>query len=183
MADPTPPKKTRRRWSAEMITACAAVVIGVSALAVSLYEAGLIREHQRASVWPYLQGGHSWDGSSFRILVENSGIGPARVEAVQLTVDGSPVPDWTGFFQALEVPTSAYTTSQLSGRVLLPGRPLEVLILNAPEMAAATFERWDRVAVRTCYCSVYDECWDTDFIRFRDPVAHCAVDEEQAFEQ
>ena len=39
----------RRRWSPEMITANPAVIIGLSALLVPLYETHLVREHQKAS--------------------------------------------------------------------------------------------------------------------------------------
>jgi hypothetical protein len=171
----------RRRWSPEMITATAAVIIGVSALFVSLYETHLGREHQKASVWPHLEGGYSWDGESFRVITGNSGLGPARIEGIRIRVEGEAVRDWQEFFRQAGIATQPYTTSQLSGRVLLPGDPMEVLVLRDPAMAAATQERWEVVSVEACYCSIFDECWVTDFQSLREEVRRCPTWGETAF--
>ncbi len=164
-----------------MITAMAAVVIGVSALFVSLYETHLVRQHQRASVWPHVQGGIAWDGESFRVLMTNSGMGPARVEELRIRVDGTPVPDWDSFFREAGISTAPYMVHQISGRVLTPGETVEVLVLADPAMAAATHDRWGAVGVETCYCSVFQECWVTDVGSFRQEVRSCPAWGAEAF--
>lgn len=182
-ASPGENRPRGRAWSPEMITASAAVVIGVSALFVSLYETSLIREHQRASVWPHLEGGYSWDGDRFRVLAWNSGVGPARVEQVVLRVDGEPVEDWGEFFGRTGISVGAYVTSQLSGRVLLPGGPLEVLVVEDAEIAASLQARWADVTFVACYCSVFDQCWEADFQAVRTEVRSCTLGRERLFLQ
>jgi hypothetical protein len=145
-----------------MITAMAAVAIGVSALFVSLYETHLVRAHQRVSVWPHLQGGIAWDGDTFRVLMVNSGIGPARVEGIRVRVDGIPVPHWTAFFQEAGIATAPFMVHQISGRVLTAGETVDVLLLSDPTMAAAAHDRWGAARIEVCYCSVFDECWILD---------------------
>ncbi len=170
-----------RRWSPEMITAMAAVVIGVSALFVSLYETHLVREHQRASVWPHIQGSIAWDGESFRVLMGNSGMGPARVEALRVRVDGTPVPDWNTFFRESGIATAPFLVYQISGRVLPAGETVDVLVLGEPSMAAAAYDRWPGVDVETCYCSIFDECWIADMGGLRREVRTCPDWGEEAF--
>jgi hypothetical protein len=173
----------RGRWSPEMITAVAAVVIGVSAIFVSLYEANLVRQQQRASVWPHLEAGHGFDGVTFRILAENTGIGPSRVEQVVLRYDGEPFPDWSTFFERAGIPVRGYLQSQISGRTLLPGRPLDVLVVSDPDVTGAVNEHWARVNAEACYCSIFDECWITDFLEVRRPAGRCDLPEASLFRQ
>ncbi|PKL96031.1 MAG: hypothetical protein CVV18_03195, partial [Gammaproteobacteria bacterium HGW-Gammaproteobacteria-8] len=88
-------KPARRRWpSPEMITALSAILIGICALGVSLYETTLIRQAQKGSAWPYLGGGYGYNREGFRYFVENAGVGPAKIEYIRVTLDDSPVRSW-----------------------------------------------------------------------------------------
>ncbi|MEM6337563.1 MAG: hypothetical protein AAF752_13415, partial [Bacteroidota bacterium] len=50
-----------RRWyqNAEMVVALSALVLSLCGISVALYEASLIRQAQRASVWPNIEVGAS----------------------------------------------------------------------------------------------------------------------------
>jgi len=96
------PSRTRG-IRAEMLVGVSAVVIGVCALGVSLYEASLMREQQRAAVLPILELGRSFyltpedeDTEEWRLSfsAENVGIGPARIVDFVVTVDGEPQATW-----------------------------------------------------------------------------------------
>jgi hypothetical protein len=181
---PSDREPSSRRWSPEMITATAAVVIGVSALFVSLYETSLVRQHQRASVWPYLEAGHSWDGQRFRVLAANTGIGPVRVEQVFLRMGEEYLVDWGALVaQAEPRPGVGWMTSQFSGRVLLPGDPIDLLVVEDVELAERLNDLVDEVRLEVCYCSIFDECWETDFREVRRPVRSCALNPGPAFRQ
>lgn len=67
-----------------MITAITAVIIGVGAIGVSLYETTLVRQQLKGSVWPYLEGGFSYNQEGFRYFLVNSGVGPARIQLLLL---------------------------------------------------------------------------------------------------
>ena len=63
----------------EMLVGLSAVLIGVCALGVSLYETSLMREEQRAAVMPILELGRSYNVSSsdpssnrFALLAQNT---------------------------------------------------------------------------------------------------------------
>lgn len=67
-----------------MLVGVSAVVIGVCALAVSLYETNLMQEQQRAAVMPILELARSYNASAddpsnnrLGIVAQNVGIGPA----------------------------------------------------------------------------------------------------------
>lgn len=81
----TDPRRTRR-LSAEMITALPAVIIGIGAIGVSLYETTLVRQQLKGSVWPYVEGGYTFSEEGFRYFLTNSGVGPTRIRHAEVTV-------------------------------------------------------------------------------------------------
>ena len=89
--------RRRPKIQAEMLVGVSAVIIGICALGVSLYEASLMREEQRAAIMPLLEltrshnlqtDESSGEGARLWLQAENVGIGPARVEDFRVTVDG-----------------------------------------------------------------------------------------------
>jgi hypothetical protein len=99
------PKKRsgKRKISPEMITAISAVFIGICAIGISLYETSLIRQAQKGTVWPFLGGGYSYNADGFSYLMENAGVGPAKIKYIIFTVDGEPIEDWSQYFQKLDL--------------------------------------------------------------------------------
>lgn len=91
-----------------MVVGVSAVLIGVCALFVSLYETRLMRQEQRAAVLPILELGRLHyvsgdDQQRWRLSLHttNVGIGPARVLEFHVTVDGEPHTTWGSAMQAL----------------------------------------------------------------------------------
>jgi hypothetical protein len=77
------------------VLSLAAGVAAVTAVAVSLYQAALAREQLRASAWPYLAQSNSFTVEQpYLRTVSNEGVGPARVRAFSVLIDGRPVPTW-----------------------------------------------------------------------------------------
>ena len=186
-----------RRLSAEMIAAISAVVVGVCALGVSLYQATimrqqqktmfeqsqLMREEQRVSVWPNVAIENSYTGDAFRLRLVNTGIGPAKIGPVRVTLDDKPIFTWTELIHDV-YPTGRinYLYSVVANRVM-PADDFEVIFaLSDDAISDLVQASLSRVAIELCYCSVYDECWryatrfDGDAIR--DPVDGCEVTED-----
>lgn len=163
-----------RRIEPEMIVAIAAVVVGVCALGVSLFQASIMREQQRemrvqrlAEVWPHVEFGSSYDGEQYRLLALNTGIGPARIKSVRMLLDDEPFRDWGDALSELGGTTAFnYQHSQLNGRVLPAGDVLEALVVTEERFVDSLAAATDRITSEICYCSVYDECW-----LFRHPFA------------
>src|SRR3954470_4189876 len=84
------PRSRVDRW-----LSVAAAIGAVCAVAIAVYQAALAREQQRASAWPYLAQSNSYvTGQPYTRLLENQGVGPARVRSFQVLVDGKSMPDW-----------------------------------------------------------------------------------------
>ncbi len=161
----------------EMLVGISAVVIGVCALGVSVYETSLMRAEQRASVIPLLELSRSWgrsdegatgDGSRLWIHAENVGIGPARVMGFRVTVDGDSFSTWGEVMAALVARegTFSYGQSTITGRTIPPERTVVMFDLNDMELLDPILAEFHRMDFEACYCSIFDECWTTSYSAF-----------------
>ena len=166
----------------------AAGVGAICAVAISLYQAALAREQQRASAWPYLAQSNSYvTGQPYTRQVENQGVGPARVRSFEVLVDGRPVRTWDAAVEALtgkDAPEMVYSSFG-RGNVLPPGTTRTLIRLPPGDQARVFWEgAQTRLETVVCYCSIYDECWQAD-ARAEEPVAvrACRHDSARAFGQ
>ncbi len=155
----------------QTLVGLSALLLSLCGLGISLYEASLIRRAQRASVWPYVEVAVSITGAKIAFWVQNTGVGPARIEAASVSYRGKTAPGWVELVQDVlrEKPEGLdYYTSLVNGRVL-PARSSKETIFaissdGGPD-AGETLARLRRAIlegsadVAVCYCSVYDECW------------------------
>ena len=160
-----------------MLVGISAVVIGVCALGVSLYETSLMREEQRAAVIPLVELSRSYyleegeDGSeNLRLIfnLENVGIGPARIQDFRVTVDGEPQPTWRAAMNTLlgEDVTATYVQSTINGRTIPVDRRVSMFDLRDSSIAQRMLAEFERLDFAACYCSVFDECWQTSYRTF-----------------
>jgi uncharacterized protein (DUF433 family) len=183
MADET---HRRPKVQAEMLVGVSAVIIGVCALGVSLYETSLMREEQRAAVLPLLELSRSYNlqsdespGKESRLWLQaqNVGIGPARIVDFRVTVDGVPYPTWdTALRELIQYDSSiSYGQSTINGRTIPPDRLVTMMELNDTELTESILAEFDRLEFEACFCSVFDECWTTSHSAFgaATPVESC----------
>jgi hypothetical protein len=170
-----------KRLTAEMITALTAVLIGVGAIGVSLYETTLIRQQLKGSAWPNIEGGFSYNDQGFRYFLTNTGVGPARIRFAEITVDGRAVRDWGEFFERLGLDVRRYVTSYVARGALPPGAIHDILVLDSEQPVDALYEQQGRVRLSLCYCSVYDDCWIRTMADDPVPVRVCAGDPDSHF--
>ena len=167
-----------------MLVGVSAVVIGLCALGVSLYETSLMRAEQRAAVVPILELGRSYNVSStdpsrnrLSFIAQNVGIGPARVIDFRVTVDGELYATWDAAIRKVANADSrvSYAMSTINGRTIPPDKTIEMFKLSDLEHLDAILENFDRVDFEACYCSVFDECWTTKMTTFgaSEPVDSC----------
>ena len=170
-----------------LLSICA-VVVAVSSVAIAVYQTRIMREQQKAAVWPHLAQSNSLPpGEAYTRTVENSGIGPAIVRTFQVRVDGKPQRDWAATVRALTGIRSdgGLTYSSFDpGTVLLPGTSRTVLTLPAGPVALSFWEQAQtRLVTRVCYCSVYGDCWLADSEGEPEPVRACMPDPAADFRQ
>lgn len=151
----------------QTLIALSAVLIGVCGLFVSLYEASLMRQEQRAAVWPRVTLGFAINDTLVTFIAENAGVGPARVQSAEIRHNDSTMVNWSELMRRTSSgPLSVSSSLNLvNGRVMSPEKRVEFARLDFrdDQQAAALAESVldGTTDIRACYCSVYDECWVT----------------------
>jgi len=199
--NPTPASEKSNRRDIGDIASFVAVSLSVLALCTSAYQSMLMRDQtrlmqveSRASVWPSVSIGendtHTPTADEFTWRVDNNGVGPAKIESVQISVDGKPYRFWKDVSAAL-VPDRPFHAQQSSiNGTVLPASinretTIEMVKLTDPTLARAFHDAQSRFKITICYCSVYDDCWIADIQnRVKQPSTdHCDTANTVQFEQ
>ncbi|WP_257385616.1 hypothetical protein [Tahibacter caeni] len=185
-ADPLPPPgPSPQRFTFANVSSALALAVSVFALAISAYQTRLMQSQARAAVWPYLAQGSTYaaddDAGSFVWLVENNGVGPARIKSVALTLDGKPMRNWNEALAALGVSgKTQLSLTRLSGEVIPPSLNRETGIplirVDGRDIARLLQGAQSRFRLDVCYCSVYGDCWLSRWqTSGAEPLAHCTA--------
>ena len=153
---------TRDTWwkNPSWIAAISAVLIGASALGVSLYQAYLMHEQQRMSVWPYLAFSHNNLSDHYTYSLSNEGVGPARIQYVEIRYKGEPIRQWNELLEkTYSGKESAGVYSYLSKRVVPMNTKIDAFQLQLGEPSKAFRLATNDARIEVCYCSIYDDCY------------------------
>lgn len=151
------------RWKPEVSAAVGASIVAACALALSIYEGWENRRYQRLSVKPVLAFNFVFDESGAGWFMLNDGLGPARLEWFEVTVDRVVKANWVEVAKALGIPNGSPYRFQVPSRKHLfrSGRSGDYRIFwfDKGEAAAILTKNVGRINLRVCYCSLYEECW------------------------
>src|SRR5689334_8568759 len=170
--------KPLRHWllRTEILVTLPTLIISIALAYFSFVQADASRKMQRTETWPYVSYGT--DNSSPEVKNEisfslsNDGVGPARLKEMEFLYDGRPMHDALDFIQnccgsaAKAAGRSlTFTTDRVDG-VLRSGEKRSFIRLAQTDQNKALWdklnqERW-KVVVRSCYCSIFDDCWVFD---------------------
>jgi hypothetical protein len=167
------------RWF-DLTASICAMVVSVASLYLAIHHGQVMQEMAEANArmvtatsWPRVSYSSSNTDAAglteqIRLTLTNKGIGPARIEGMELSYDGKPVASADALLKACcsgdkgEAPQR--WMSSANGEILRPGEEKNFLRLNK----AVDARQWARmadmpakVAIKVCYCSVFDECWVT----------------------
>ena len=179
-----------RNWDA--FAAVIAAMIGLLALAVSGYTAYLQRQQVRAQVWPHLEISTS-NYRDLNLAVSNQGLGPAKVTAVRVRVDGKPFKQWYEVMRAFgQKGNEGFSFSTLNGTVVPPDKTIQIFLPADTDESRKMFESFlnedtHKFEIDLCYCSVLDECWyTTDNAKPHQdqtkPIDQCPITEAEQFD-
>ena len=161
---------------AEILITLPTLIISIALAYFSFVQADASRKMQRTETWPYVSYGT--DNSSPEVKNEisfslsNDGVGPARLKEMEFLYDRRPMHDALDFIQnccgsaAKAAGRSlTFTTDRVDG-VLRSGEKRSFIRLAQTDQNKALWdklnqERW-KVVVRSCYCSIFDDCWVFD---------------------
>jgi hypothetical protein len=155
----------RRRWylEPETFVGVAALIVSITAVAVGLYGASLQRKHDRAEVWPHVEFLVTTSPEGATLAVENTGIGPAIIKSVVVTVDGQPQRNWNDVLHTLvnAAPefTQHVTVHTVVDHAVRPGDTVIALQFPLKDLPPDFWKWIGRVGVTLCYGSVFDEHW------------------------
>lgn len=157
------------------------VIVGVPALLISLVvaygtyvQAGATQRMQQAAAWPFVAyGTGNYTGEGERLIslsFTNNGLGPALIGPVEVSYDGramrNPVELLTACCGYRPGGSIQVRTLPIVNVALRPGE--EVMFFGFPDVPAnaGLVDRLDavreRIRVRACYCSIFDDCWTVD---------------------
>lgn len=198
MNEPKPDPKTAiaERWLkflplmmiGHLLVTVPTFVISIALAYATFVQADATRKIQKSETWPYVSYGTSNESPEgedrIAFTLTNGGAGPARLKAMELRYIGRPMDNPRQFLATCcgyEPGRSMRYSTGAVDVVLRPGESIDFIRLaKVPESAAMwdrlQNERW-KVEVRTCYCSIFDDCW---VMKGRsldpEPVAACPVD-------
>lgn len=153
----------------QTILSVVGIAVAVIALYAALTESAAVRQHTAAAVWPFVQvmieDYDRGDAAGFSLALTNSGVGPAKMQDVRVSVDGNVTRDWSELVAIVGGdPEAAISRNFISNRVL---RPDETVVIFGTTDAALARKLVGAISkprgvLTYCYCSIFDECWLAD---------------------
>jgi hypothetical protein len=168
--------RSGHRWI-DLIVPVAALFVSFVSILIAYHHGQVMKElvEQNAKLvqansLPYLELGFSngtpTGGVRRKFMATNSGVGPAKIESVEIQVDGRPVINPDELLSACcgGPINTRLLTSTLLGRMVRAGDTITYLDLgeaSETDQARQLMRAYNRgrVVVTACYCSVFDECW------------------------
>lgn len=129
-------------------------------MVVGIYEASLQRKHDQAEVWPHLEISAYIMPQGAALRLTNTGIGPAIVHDISVTVDGKPQHNWTEALRTLlGHEARPYSISTVTEHALRAGDEVTLVGLAKTDLPPEFWKAVSRAALRVCYSSVFGESW------------------------
>lgn len=125
----------------QKLDSLALLIIALSAVVVSIWQANLTREHNRLTVQPYVKFGSvgvpGSEDNEIQFTIHNKGAGAALIKDFQIETNGTTYDSWQEMFAAIDSTISVPQTSTVgSGMVLAPN---EVLIMSTISRASSDY--------------------------------------------
>jgi len=184
------PQKVAKRIRTNSVLAISAMLLSAISAAAVIWQVKVAADQRAASVWPYIQAapGRTSSPPFFGIQMVNAGVGPALIRYFAVRVDGKPVRSWREFLAAISndeaVRRAPFHEGIIGGAgwVMAPQVPLNAFTTETPEAVnALAAPAWSRIQIAFCYCSIFNDCWLSDWqvtLRGEDPkpVGTCPTD-------
>jgi hypothetical protein len=189
-------RRTGHRWI-DLSAAGCALILSITSVFVAIRHGHTMERMAEANArlveansWPLLQTYNSDEGASgervFSLIVSNFGVGPAKVESLEVFWKGRAMRDDFELLRSCCIDGPApgldelIHTSDLHGMVLRAGDVRRLLEFSENPSTAALTDRvhgaLPQIVYRACYCSVFDECWMSDLRTLHPPpIKQCPV--------
>lgn len=186
------PHGTGVRWL-DISLGVAAAIVSLVSLWLGLHSAHSMEKLVAANSYPYLELMRNMStlekdaqtGQKHRrveYMLVNSGIGPARIEWVQLHYKDKPMADLNALLDACcaaggKVDIGMNRRGNVVGSLVRPGDMMSMFAADEPSVPNPMFDAlhgsMKDIQTSACYCSVFDEC----YVRDRDELKPKPVDQ------
>lgn len=189
---PHTPHRSGHNWF-DGVMAIAILIVSVSSLIVAIVHSRTLERMADANArlveansWPFLSYDTS-NGTIVTMSVVNDGVGPAKVKTIEVKWAGIAHRDAVSFLEAccgFRPRTGNVDYALIAGHVLRAGQSLDILGLHQTPSDTQTLSALNaarispKLSINVCYCSVFDQCWTQDIVRFSlkpREVNHCAA--------
>ncbi len=182
-----------RRLRADLILGGLALLLSTVSIALGIENSRSMGRLVQANSWPIVEfetSNNDVAGRNIALTLTNPGIGPARIKTFELFYNGKPMKNALSLMVACCAQGAKWVpiSSVPILHSVLPARgSVDFLSLSkdAPVNMWRAFDaaRWD-VRTRTCYCSVFNECWLRDSTRPEpDSVKQCDTSQPVEYDQ
>lgn len=159
------------RWP-EIVTAISTVIVAMVAVGVSVWQGFVARRHNRLSVTPTIRFDTYLDTS--KLLLINTGVGPAIIEKMIVTVDGKNVEEYEllhAAFRRLGIQGADWITYQPDRREAMAVGE-KIVLFERPEIDVEFQQRINealrRLEIHIFYESIYKDSFSAKWSGSRD---------------
>lgn len=162
-------KKLLSNLNSGLVVAIIALVINIITVGVYVSQTSIMKEQQKAAVWPHLEWRAIYNqDSGFVLRVQNNGVGPALVKNSELRLDGKPIQNLDSLFiKVLGTRKFPHTRTDIDNRVLAAGSSTNLLKINDLKQSELFFYKLKdhEFKFTICYESIYEEQWTCHGVR------------------
>jgi hypothetical protein len=163
---------------ADLALAGTAMVVSLISLAVAFHHASIMERLAAANArlveansWPFLQYSSSNLGAQgeprISLVIQNAGIGPARIESLEVFWHDQPVRSARALLEACCLaPGQApphFQFGLVAPRILRAGDEVQLLVLPYDPQWEGAWRKLNierrLLKLRACYCDVFNDCW------------------------
>lgn len=191
----------QRKWldkeNVNLMVAVCAVLISAASFYATYIQSTAAERQVKAETWPYIQissGNYDLEKEQQRIyvVVENAGVGPAQLVSFQLSYKGEVVRNITQLVKSCCLSDGenwrdeqgktkpeyrSVITSSPSPSIVPAGAEKTAFSLILTDANKVFWQRLDRarfdLTATACFCSLLDECFETEFYGEPVPVKAC----------
>lgn len=151
-------------FNTNAVVTTTALILSACALYLSVQEVRIMRQQQKATMFPYLTITKTYNAEGYGIVIKNSGNGLAKINSYQVYNDSIYFRDWFDVLQTLS-PDSKIdysminTVGSIQNEMITPNEKLNLIFLRWND-ETRLFEKYlSSLNIRICYSSLLEENW------------------------
>jgi hypothetical protein len=155
-----------KKINTNVLVASSAFIVSVCALFISVQEVRIMRTQQKATMYPYITIGWTYNGQGFGMELTNSGNGLAKVNSYKVFNDSIYFREWLDVLTTYmpEATTIGYGNITTSGNIrnlmISPGETKTLIFVKWNEESRILQPRLDDIQISICYESLLGDHWE-----------------------